>query len=178
MPSNRPRTHKTAQIVSLAAGALAVVIVLGMSAAMPPASAQPSVIVTIPNGAGTSPASAPGYLPDNITVVIGVNNTVTWVNGDPAFHSVYSSTVPTGASAFHSPNLGFRDNFTQTFNVAGTYYYYCSLHSWMTGSVTVEPATASTPEFPAANLAVVLFSVIAVATVVAPHLRPRPSSPV
>jgi plastocyanin len=148
-----------------------------MSTALPLVNAQPSVIVTIPNGAGTSSASAPGYAPDNITVVIGTNNTVTWVNGDAAYHSVYSSTVPPGASAFHSPNLGFRDNFTETLTVAGTYYYYCSLHSWMTGTVTVKAATAPTPEFPAAYLAAVLFAVIAAATVVAPRLRPRLPSP-
>jgi len=144
--------------------------------AAPLASAQSNVVVTIPNGAGTSPSAAPGYSPDSITVVIGVNNTVTWTNDDGLYHSVYSSTVPTGASAFHSPNVGFRDNFTQTFTVAGTYYYYCSLHGWMTGTVIVKAATASTPEFPAAYLAVILFAVIAAATVAAPRLRPRPHS--
>jgi plastocyanin len=147
-----------------------------MSSAIPLANAQPNVIVTIPNGAGASSASAPGYAPDNITVVVGVNNTVTWANDDPIYHSVYSSTVPAGASAFHSPNLGFRDNFTQTFTIAGTYFYYCSLHSWMTGTVTVKAPTASTPEFPAAYLAAILFAVIAAATVAAPRLRPRPPS--
>jgi len=176
MPSNRLRPRKTAQSISLAAGALTVLFVLGMSLAVSPASAQSSVVVTIPNGARNGPASAPGYAPDGITVVIGVNNTVTWTNDDDAYHSVYSSTVPAGASAFHSPNLGFRDNFTQTFTVAGTYYYYCSLHSWMTGTVTVKAATAATPEFPAAYLAAVLFAVIAAATVAAPRLRPRLTS--
>jgi len=178
MRSNTPRPHKAARIAPLAAGALAALIVLMMSAAVPPASAQSSVVVTIPNGAGTNPAFAPGYSPDSVTVVIGVNNTVTWANGDDAYHSVYSSTVPDGASAFHSPNLGFRDNFTQTFTVAGTYYYYCSLHSWMTGTVTVKAATASTPEFPSAYLAATLFAVITAATAVAPRLRRkhRPST--
>src|ERR1700691_1628896 len=37
------------------------------------------VQVSMPNGAG-NPSGAPGYAPDNITVIIGINNTVNWTN--------------------------------------------------------------------------------------------------
>ncbi len=49
----------------------------------------------MPNGAG-NPNGAPGYAPDNLTLVIGVNNTVTWTNNDSAHHTVTSTKRPRG----------------------------------------------------------------------------------
>ncbi len=94
------------------------------------------VKVSIPSGAG-NPANPPGYSPDKITLVIGVNNTVTWSNDDAAAHTVTSSSVPSGASSFDSGNLSPGATFSYTFTVAGTYQYKCNYHSWMTGTVTV-----------------------------------------
>jgi len=177
MPSNSLRPHPIATLkVSVAAGLLTVLLVSGLGSAVPLAHAQPAVIVTILNGAGTSPSAAPGYSPDSVTVVIGVNNTVTWTDNDELHHSVYSSTIPAGASAFHSLELAPGDNFTQTFTVAGTYYYYCNQHSWMTGTVIVKAASSPVPEFPVAYLAANLFAVIVAAIVAAPRLRPSPKA--
>ncbi len=96
-----------------------------------------AVQVSIPNGSG-SPSGAPGFAPDNFTVVIGVNNTVTWTNNDStASHTVQSSSVPIGATAFNSGNMVQGATFTYTFTVPGTYDYYCAYHSWMKGVITV-----------------------------------------
>jgi plastocyanin len=92
--------------------------------------------VSIPSGA-SNPANPPGYVPDSITVVIGLNNTVTWSNDDSAPHTVTSNSVPSGASSFDSGNMNPGQSFTFTFTVPGTYEYHCSYHSWMTGTVTV-----------------------------------------
>jgi plastocyanin/N-acetylneuraminic acid mutarotase len=100
------------------------------------AKAALGVPVMIPTGAGT-PAGAPGFAPDSITVVIGVNNTVTWTNGDTVPHTVTSKTVPSGASSFNSGNLAPGAVFTYAFTVPGTYTYYCEYHNWMQGTVTV-----------------------------------------
>ena len=101
------------------------------------------VAVSIPSGAG-SPNGAPGYSPDKITVVVGVNNTVTWTNNDGStHHTVTSSSVPQGASSFNSGDLAGGATFTYTFTTPGTYQYLCSYHSWMTGTVVVVAGSGS-----------------------------------
>ena len=96
----------------------------------------PSVKVSLPSGANTQ-GGAPGYAPDVITLVIGVNNSVTWTNDDSAPHTVTSSSVPTGASSFDSANMAAGATYTYIFTVPGTYQYHCNYHSWMVGTVKV-----------------------------------------
>jgi plastocyanin len=86
-------------------------------------------------GAGESQTG--NYQPASITVVIGVNSTVTWVNDDSVPHTVTSKTVPTGASSFNSGNMDPGATFTYTFSIAGTYSYYCQYHGWMQATVIV-----------------------------------------
>ena len=66
-------------------------------------------------------------------MVIGVNNTVTWVNNDNAAH-----TVTAKDGSFGSGNMGSGSSYTYTFTTPGTYRYYCAYHSWMVGTVVVE----------------------------------------
>ena len=94
------------------------------------------VTVSIPKGAG-NPANPPGYAPDRLTVVIGLNNTVTWSNDDTAPHTVSGTNVPAGALPFGSGNMDAGSKYTYTFTVAGTYEYACDYHAWMKGTVTV-----------------------------------------
>ena len=78
------------------------------------------------------------FTPANITVVIGVNNTITWTNDDTIQHTVTSTLVPTGASTFDSGIMNSGQTFTVTLTVAGTYDYHCTLHpAWMKGTITV-----------------------------------------
>jgi len=157
-------------------GLFALVLASGLVFALPHTNAVTTVIVSMPQGAG-NPSGAPGYSPDRITVVIGVNNTVTWTDDDTSalYHTVTSSLVPSGASSFNSGNIGEGGNYTYTFKLAGTYDYFCIYHSWMTGTVIVLAATSSTTttaEFPTASLALVLLAVIAVVVVASPRLGP------
>jgi plastocyanin len=99
-------------------------------------------VVTIPKGTGVGPSAAPGYSPDTITVVIGINNTVTWTNNDTVDHTVASSSVSAGAANFTSPLIAPAGTYTYTFTVPGTYSYYCTLHAWMTGTVIVKAASS------------------------------------
>jgi FtsP/CotA-like multicopper oxidase with cupredoxin domain len=62
--------------------------------------------------------------------------------------------------------------YSFTFAVPGTYTYSCAYHSTMAGTIVVKPGVTTTPEFPAAWLAVILFAVIAAVMLVAPRLRP------
>jgi len=157
--------------VSIAWGAVILALVAGLTMALPIANAQSTVAVKILSGAGVGPSSAPGYSPDSITLVIGLNSTVTWTNDDSSVHTVTSSTVPAGAASFDSGYVSPGDTFTQTFTVAGTYQYYCSVHSWMTGTIIVKAATV--PEFPSAYVASTLFAVMASVVVAVARLGPR-----
>ena len=92
--------------------------------------------VIMPNGVGTNHSL--NFSPDNITVVIGVNNTVTWINDDSVQHTVTSQNIPTGARVINSGPMNSGDKFTYTFTVSGKYTYDCSLHPvWMIGTVIV-----------------------------------------
>lgn len=73
------------------------------------------------------------YSPPTITVVIGVNNTVTWVNNDIAPH-----TVTADDGSFNSGNMNPNQSYTHVFTTAGTYTYHCEYHPWMHGTVIVK----------------------------------------
>jgi nitrite reductase (NO-forming) len=73
------------------------------------------------------------YSPTTITVVIGVNNTVTWTNNDEATH-----TVTADDGSFDSGYLNQGQTWSYTFTTPGTYTYHCSIHPWMKGTVIVE----------------------------------------
>ena len=89
--------------------------------------------ISIVQGAG-NPNGAQFYSPSVLHVVIGVNNTVVWVNHDGTTHTVTSKT---GSTELDSPIFPTGDSFSHTFIQAGTYEYYCTIHPWMTGTVVV-----------------------------------------
>ncbi|HUI00786.1 MAG TPA: cupredoxin domain-containing protein [Nitrososphaerales archaeon] len=108
------------------------------SSTAPPANALP---IIMPKGAGgnsTSTAAISGFSPGNVTVVIGVNNTLTWTNDDVSAHTVTSTAVPNGAATFNSGIISSGQTYTMTFTVPGVYKYDCSLHLWMKGEVIVK----------------------------------------
>jgi plastocyanin len=75
-----------------------------------------------------------------MTVVIGVNNTIEWVNDDNQAHTVTSLQVPTGASTFNSEFVFPGKTFTLTLTVPGVYKYVCAWHNWLAGQITVKLA--------------------------------------
>jgi len=166
------------------ASGLVLLFLSGMVIALPVANAQSTVVVNIPVGAGAGASAAPGYAPENVTVVIGVNNTVEWTNNDTqnggTDHTVTSLSVPSGAASFDSGIMAEGANFTHTFTVPGTYEYHCTIHAWMTGSVVVlastSTSTQTTAQFPSAALAVTLFAVIAAVILATSRLRRTPPS--
>ena len=72
------------------------------------------------------------YSPRQISVVLGVNNTVTWKSRSISYDSVTSRT-----GIFDSGPIPPGGSFTFTFDSPGTYEYYCVYHPWMTGEVVV-----------------------------------------
>jgi Copper binding proteins, plastocyanin/azurin family len=110
---------------------------------------KPSVtVISIPKGSYIHPA---GFnvtqlltntytYPFNVTVTIGVNNTIRWVNDDTVDHTVSAFTAPVGGLMFNSGLIGPGKTFTATLTVAGVYKYTCSWHQWLAGQVTVKLA--------------------------------------
>ncbi len=75
------------------------------------------------------------YSPQQIRVVLGVNQTVTWVS-----RSISYDTVTDKGGTFGSGPIPPGGTFTHTFTAPGVYDYYCLYHPWMTGTVTVVAA--------------------------------------
>ena len=87
-------------------------------------------------------ASAPGcdttnscYNPSDAKVSVG--GKVTWKNDDKAAHTVTSGVDATPDGKFDSSLISPGKTFSFAFKEAGTINYYCSLHPWMKGTVTV-----------------------------------------
>ena len=96
--------------------------------------------VTIPLASGDNESL--NFLPANMTVVVGVNNTIVWNNLDYAQHNVVVTSVPAGAQKFRSGILNQGQTFTVTLTVPGTYRYLCSIHpDWMRGTIVVKAQT-------------------------------------
>jgi len=72
------------------------------------------------------------YLPGPVTVSPGT--TVRWVNEDRALHTVTSEG---SGGPLESEELGKGESFEYTFREAGQYDYYCAVHPFMKGGVTV-----------------------------------------
>lgn len=76
------------------------------------------------------------YVQPNITVSSG--ETVTWINEDRAFHTVTAGYYDTPEDDFDSEYLNPEETFSHKFDEAGMFHYYCRLHPWMEGTVTVQ----------------------------------------
>jgi len=76
------------------------------------------------------------YIPSIITISAG--ESVTWVNEDSAFHSVTSGFYDAPIDLFDSGYMDPFESYTLTFDEAGTFDYFCTLHPWMDGQVIVE----------------------------------------
>ena len=82
------------------------------------------------------------FLPS--TVIIDVGGTVTWENPDNVPHTVTSGTSSNGPDGYFDSNLIMvGQSYSNTFDSAGTYTYFCMIHPWMAGTVTVEDAAAT-----------------------------------
>jgi plastocyanin len=72
------------------------------------------------------------FAPKEITVAPGTR--VIWVNKDETPHTVSSKEAP-----FTSKALDTNDQYSFTFDKAGDFNYFCTLHPFMVGTVHVKP---------------------------------------
>lgn len=91
--------------------------------------------VTIPNG-NSAQSSMGFFVPLNSEILRGT--TITWQNQDNIGHTIQSINDQ-GAimSMFNSPILKTGETFSYKFDSPGVYHYYCSIHPWRIGVVTV-----------------------------------------
>jgi plastocyanin len=82
---------------------------------------------------GTVAATIAGFAFDPPTITAGVGDVVTWTNNDSAPHT---ATMASDATCT-TETLGNGASGSIMFNVAGSYDYFCKIHSQMTGTVEV-----------------------------------------
>ncbi len=127
-------------------------LVVGIAAFAPSAFAESTAKVTVKTGSGSAgTCTTDCYQPGNASVDVG--GTVTWTNTDTQLHTVSSGTGPddnTTGSVFDTGFSTFKPGatFSHTFTDAGTFNYYCQVHPWMKGVVTVAAASTEKPTTP------------------------------
>lgn len=91
--------------------------------------------IIIPNG-NANVGNTAFYTPLNLEIPVGT--TVTWVNEDAVPHTVQSQDSEGNIiGLFNSDLIYTGERFSFTFEEDGVYNYYCSLHPWRVGLVTV-----------------------------------------
>ena len=115
--------------------------------------AQTSYDINIPTGASSE--FAPYFWQnekDGSTTGSGeilVGDTIIWKNADTAFHDITSGSEDKGpdgifASSPYAPGKSFTYKFTEI----GVYPYYCTLHPWMSGIISVVKDPGSVHSIP------------------------------
>jgi hypothetical protein len=99
-----------------------------------------TVTISIPVGAGSSPRL--NFNSSRINLVLGVNNSVEWVDHDPLKpHNVVSKSFPTGAKGFGSDSLSLIEGDVYgpiVLNIPGVYTYRSLVDAaWMNGTIIV-----------------------------------------
>ncbi|MFY9967133.1 MAG: plastocyanin/azurin family copper-binding protein [Nitrososphaeraceae archaeon] len=110
------------------------VLVVGLSIGPVFVSAQGASITIQPNSATLGDKA---YVPNPAEVKVG--ESVTWTNDDSQIHTATSGTVggEDSGSVFDSGILSPKATFDFTFETAGEYDFYCTLHPQMFGKVVV-----------------------------------------
>lgn len=99
-----------------------------------PSAALPGAPADAPANDGTVTIERSRFEPT--AVVIRAGGVVEFVNLDGFDHTV--TAVDASSLDFDSGSLGQDETFTQHFDDAGTYDYFCAIHPTMRATVTVE----------------------------------------
>ena len=100
--------------------------------------AQTATSISIVPGS-SAPTNKIFYDPSPANVAVGT--TVTWINDDATLHTATSGTGlddPNSGKVFDSSYLSKGKTYQHTFDKAGTFDYYCTLHPFMVGQVVVK----------------------------------------
>ncbi|HTH71294.1 MAG TPA: plastocyanin/azurin family copper-binding protein [Candidatus Saccharimonadales bacterium] len=115
--------------------AFALIATVAIAAACSSPAAAPAA-TSAPAAAASVNIDVQGFkFPPNTDVAPGTK--VTWTNKDSVGHTVTSGTRPNKDGKFDG-TLGASGTFSFTFTTAGTYQYFCTVHSSMNGTITVK----------------------------------------
>ena len=102
--------------------------------------AQTATSISILPGSSAPNPENKYYDPSPANIAVGT--TVTWTNNDATLHTVVSgnpqTTGETGDFGSSSTFLSKGKTISHTFDTAGTFDYYCTLHPFMLGQVVVK----------------------------------------
>jgi len=115
----------------------------------------PTPVTIVQNAPGSS---VPGceetnecFIPNTVTIDVG--STVTWINDDTAAHTSTSGSAADGPDGNWDSSLVIAgSSFSNTFDEAGAFPYFCMVHPWMTGLVLVGEGTSPPPIPPPSNI--------------------------
>ena len=99
----------------------------------------PAKFVSIPQGTSVPGCEKAGLCYDPSDVTIFVGGEILWRNDDLSPHTVTSGTAITGPDGnFNSGLITAGQTFSNRFDASGEFPYFCMIHPWAVGSVTVE----------------------------------------
>ena len=99
----------------------------------------PAKFVSIPKGTSVPGCEKAGLCYDPPEVTIFVGGEILWRNDDLSPHTVTSGIALTGPDAnFDSGLIAAGETFSHRFDESGEFRYFCMIHPWAEGSVTVE----------------------------------------
>ncbi len=100
-----------------------------------PLSKPTTATIVIPNG-NSKMGNAGFYIPLHLEISKG--STVVWLNDDVVGHTIQSQDGHGKViSLFNSDILKTGDRFAHKFTEEGAYNYFCTLHPWRVGAITV-----------------------------------------
>ena len=70
-------------------------------------------------------------------ITVSANSIVKWTNTGESTHTVTSTATPVNG-AFNSSSMTTGSSACFNFTTAGTYSYHCAIHTFMTGTVSVQ----------------------------------------
>ena len=97
-----------------------------------------SGVISLPAGSGIPTICADTnecFIPFNVSVSAGEE--ITWSNDDTAPHTVTSGLPGSPDAIFDSGMMMAGDTFSTTIDTSGDYPYYCMVHPWMTGNISI-----------------------------------------
>ena len=97
-----------------------------------------SGVISLPEGSGSPGCDETNecYIPFNVSVSAGEE--ITWSNDDSAAHTVTSGIPAEGPDGnFDSSLFMAGGTFSVTLDESGEYPYFCMVHPWMIGNITV-----------------------------------------
>ena len=97
-----------------------------------------SNVISLPKGSGVPGCDETNecYIPFNVSASVGQE--ITWSNDDSAAHTVTSGTPSNGPDGnFDSSLFMSGGTFSVTLDASGEYPYFCMVHPWMVGNISV-----------------------------------------